>query len=156
MELNYLLIIFSIIILFCVIRGANKGMLRIIFGLCAWILLICFVNFGSDIVASYIKTSTPVLSIVEENLDIHLHDRYNIAEEKEEGTGDDAVLAFAPAKIKDLIEESIQESIDIAIKIIAEELANAAIKGISTIICVILGILLIFILDKIIKGKGCK
>ena len=53
MELNYLLIAFAIILLICVIRGATRGMLRIVFGLVAWIFLICFVNFGSDIFCSY-------------------------------------------------------------------------------------------------------
>ena len=154
MELNYLLIIFVIVMLFCIIRGARKGMLRIIFGLCAWILLICFVNYGTAIAASYIEASTSVPTFIEERLDIHLHERYTKAEEKEAGTGENAVMVLVPERLKATIEESIQESIDIAINIIAEELTKAAIKGISTILCVILGIIIIFILDKIIKAIG--
>ncbi len=154
MELNYLLIIFALLMLFCVIRGATKGMLRIAFGLCAWIFLICFVNYGAGIAASYIETSTSVPTFIEDRLDVHLHERYTKAEEKEAGSGQDAVMVIVPAKIKDEIMESIQESIDIAIKLIAQELAKAAIKGISTILCVILGIILIIILDKLIKAIG--
>ena len=154
MELNYLLIIFAVLMLYCIIRGATRGMLRIVFGLCAWIFLICFVNYGAGIAASYIETNTTVPTFIEDRLDVHLHDRYTKAEEKEAGTGQDAVMVIVPTKIKDEIMETIQESIDIAIKIVAQELTKAAIKGISTILCVVLGIILIFILDKIIKAVG--
>lgn len=154
MELNYLLIAFAILMLICIIRGATKGMLRIIFGLVAWIFLICIVNFGTEVVSSYIRTNTVLPATIQENLDLHLHERYNASEEKEAGSGEDAVKVLVPPSIKEKIEESVQSSIDGTINIIASELTEAAIKGISTIICVISGILIIFLLDKLIKAIG--
>ena len=154
MELNYLLIAFAIILLICVIRGATRGMLRIVFGLVAWIFLICFVNFGSDIFCSYLGANTTIPYIIEDNLNVHLHDRHNASEEKEVGSGEDAVLGIIPGSIKEKVEESVQNSIDSTISVISKELSDAAIKGISTIVCVVVGILIIFILDKLIKALG--
>lgn len=154
MEINYLLIACAVILLACIIRGARKGMLRIIFGIIAWVFLICFINYGSGMVASYIQGNTDIPISIQQNIGNHLHERYNSAEEKEAGTGEEAVLSVVPNTIKNEIVESIQESIDATIGIIAEELTSAAIKGISTILCVIIGIFIIFVVDKIIKALG--
>ncbi len=154
MDFNIILIIFAGILLLCIIRGARKGMMRIIFGLVAWILLICFVNYGSDYVADYIKVQTEIPLIVQDSIDSHLHKKYDASEENEEGTGRDAVLSFVPESIREELEQDVQTSIDNTIKLVAQELTSAAINGISTILVIIVGILLIFILDKILKAIG--
>ena len=154
MEINYLLIAIIIILLICIIRGATKGMLRIIFGLVSWIFIICFVNYGSEFVSGYISTSTALPQTIQTNIDNHLHERYRVSEEEEAGSGEDAVMKIVPANIKNKVLESVQTSIDMTISLIATELALAAIKGFSTILCVVVGVLLIFILDKIIKAIG--
>jgi uncharacterized membrane protein required for colicin V production len=138
----------------CVIRGTRRGMLRILFGIVAWVFLLCFINFGSDFATNYIMGNTDVPGIIQQNIDAHLHERYNESEGKEPGTGNEAILGVVPSTIKDTITTTIQESIDQTISLIAEELSRAAIKGISTILCVVLGILLIYLLDKLIKAIG--
>lgn len=154
MEINYLLIITALILLFCVIRGARRGMLRIVFGIIAWVFLICFVNYGSNFIDNYISTSTQVPYTIQEGIVSHLTERYTASEEQEVGTGEEAVMSMVPSSIKEEITESVQNSIDATIRFIAEELTDAAINGISTIIAVLIGILVIYIIDKIIRGIG--
>jgi uncharacterized membrane protein required for colicin V production len=154
MEINYLLIITALILLFCVIRGARRGMLRIVFGIIAWVFLICFVNYGSNFIDNYISTSTQVPYTIQESIVSHLTERYTASEEQEAGTGEEAVMSMVPSSIKEEITERVQNSIDATIRFIAEELTDAAINGISTIIAVLIGILVIYIIDKIIKGIG--
>ncbi len=154
MDINYLLVTFIAILIICIIRGARKGMLRIVYGIIAWIFLICFVNYASAIVASYLSVSTDIPAVIQENISTHLTDRYNESEEKEEGTGEEAVMVLVPATIKAEIEETVQESIQSTIKLISEELTEAAINGISTIVSVIAGIIIIFIVGKIIAAIG--
>lgn len=154
MEINYLLISIVIILLFSIIRGATRGMLRIVFGIVAWILLICFVNYGSAFLSDYITTSTALPQTIQSNIDSNLHKKYESSEEKEEGSGEEAVWSVVPASIKEKVMETVQTSIDTTISLIALELTLTAIKGFSTIACVIVGIILIILLGKLIKLVG--
>lgn len=154
MDINYLLVSIVIILLICIIRGASKGILRIVFGLIGWIFLICFVNYGSEFVSNYMTDKTGIPELVQESIDNHLHKRYLDSEEKEVGSGENAVMVVVPEYIKEKIVESVRTSIDATISFIASELTLTAIKGISIILCVIVGILIIFIIDKIIKTIG--
>ena len=154
MDINYLLIVIAIIMLFFVVRGARRGMMRIVFGVLAWVFLICFVNYSSNMIGFYLSNSTSLPYTIEESLVTHLTEKYTYSEEVEAGSGEDALLSMVPTSIKDEITQSVQNSIDTTIRLIATELTDAAINGISTILAVLAGILLIFLLDKIIKGIG--
>ena len=154
MTINYLLIIFILMMLACALRGAQKGMIRILFGLISWIFLVCFVNYGSVKAEEYITDHTQIPSMIQEHIDEHLHDKYKTSEEKEAGTGEEAVLSVVPEKIKDNITDTIKTSIDNLILFVAQELTAAAIKGISTILTVIVGILLIALIDRLLKAVG--
>lgn len=154
MEINYLLIVTGLILLFCIIRGARRGMLRIIFGIVAWVFLLCFVNYGSNFIGNFISTSTQIPYTIQEGIATHLTERYTASEEAEAGSGEDAVMSMVPSSIKDEITESVQNSIDATIKVIAGELTDAAINGIATIIAVVIGVLVIILIDKIIKAIG--
>lgn len=154
MEINFLLVIFGIILLICVIRGATKGMLRIVFGIVAWVFLILFVNYGSTYVHDYINVNTQIPVTVQEKINERLHDKYTVSEEEQAGTGEDAVLFSVPATIRNKVMETVRNSVEETISLIALELTDAAIKGLSTIICVAAGILLLFLIDKLLKLVG--
>jgi len=154
MKVNFLLILFAIILLYCIMHGARRGMFRIIFGLLSWVLLICFVNYGTPFVGDIIKNNTGIHIKVEQIIDSNLHTRYESAEDQEKGSGEDAVMALVPKAIKDKIEDSVQTSIDNTIKLIAEELTDAAIHGIAVILVITLGLLVILIIDRLLKGLG--
>ena len=154
MDINYFLIIAIIIMVICVIRGMSKGIIRIIYGVVSWIFLIWFVNFACTYVSDYLNYNTSLSDTVQESINTHLHDRYNTSEVAEEGTGEAAVLAVVPFYLQDKITEAITTSVEAAITLISVELTDAAIKGIATIISVVAGILIIFILDKLIKLVG--
>jgi len=154
MEINYLLVIFAIILLISVIRGATKGMLRIVFGVVSWIMLILFVNYGSTYVHDYININTQIPYVVQEKISERLHDKYTVSEEEEAGTGEDAVLYSVPTTIRNKVLETVRNSVEETLTAIAVELTDAAIKGISTIICVVAGILLLFLIDKLLQLVG--
>ncbi len=154
MEINYLLVICGIILIGSIIRGATKGMLRIVFGVVAWIMLILFVNYGSTYVHDYINVNTQLPSVVQEKINERLHDKYTVSEEEQAGTGEDAVLFSVPATIRNKVLETVRNSVEETITLIAIELTDAAIKGISTILCVVAGIILLFLIDKLLKLVG--
>ncbi|QFJ54219.1 CvpA family protein [Pseudobutyrivibrio xylanivorans] len=151
---NPVLIICILIILFCTIRGAQKGMLRIIFGMISWIILLWFVNTACTYVSDYLNVNTTLPAFVQENIETNLSDKYHMAEEDNEGTGEDAVLKLLPIAIREKVDETINNSVEALINCISVELSEAAIKGIATIVSVLGGILLIYILNKLINLIG--
>ena len=128
--------------IFFMVRGAHRGMIRIIYSLVAWIFLLLFVNYGKVYVADYIKIHTEIPTRVENAIDGHLHTKYEHSEAEEVGSGRDAVLYIVPEFAKDDIETSIENSIDNIIKAVAKELSDAAINGISNILLIAVGIII--------------
>ncbi|MDC7279177.1 CvpA family protein [Butyrivibrio fibrisolvens] len=151
---NPVLIVFIVLMLFCIIRGAKRGMLRIIYGLVSWIFLICFVNFACGVVSDYLNVNTPIPTMVQESIVIHLKDKYESSEQEEEGTGTDAVMKLVPPSVKEKLDETIETSIDTTIQLISHELSETAIHGISIVISVIAGTLALYLLSKVIALLG--
>jgi len=129
-------------------------MLRILYGIIGWVFLICFVNYASIFVEDYITDSTEIPTIVQEHISKYLNDRYETSEQEEVGTGEDEVMKIVPFYIKEKLKENIQETVNDTILLISQELTASAIKGISTIISVVAGILIIVIIGKVINLLG--
>ncbi len=154
MDVNYLLVIFGIILVVCILRGARRGVVRIVFGLLSWIFLIWFVNFSTIYISDYLTINSPVEDIIQEHISEYIHNRYTVAEEEQTGTGAEAIIGITPAHIKAEITETIQTSIDNTIALITDELTKEAIKGLSTIISVMLGSIVIYLIDKLLRFIG--
>ena len=129
-------------------------MLRIIFGIVSWVALILFVNYGSTYVHDYISLNTEVPTYVQEKINERLHDKYTVSEQEQVGSGEDAVLFSVPVSIRNKVMETVRNSVEETINLIALELTDAAIRGISNILCVAAGILLLFLIDKFLKLVG--
>ncbi len=148
---NPLFIIAMLVLLFCIVRGARKGMLRIIYGMISWVLLLVFVNIACGYIADYLNVNTPLPTMVQERIVSSLHNEYEEKEQAQEGEGTNAVLKLLPASIRTSVSETINESVDTLIQNVSIKLSESAIKGIATIMSVLLGIVLLFLLDKLIK-----
>lgn len=151
---NPVLIVFIVLMLSCIIRGARRGMLKIVYGLISWIFLICFVNFASGVISDYLNVNTPLPYMVKETIGTHLKDKYVASEQEEEGSGTDAIMKLVPTSVQEKLDETIQASIDTTIQFISAELSETAIHGISMVISVIAASLALFLLSKIIELLG--
>ncbi len=151
---NPMLITFVVIMLICMIRGARKGMLRIIYGVISWVLLLVFVNMACDYISDYLNVNTSMPTMVQEKIETKLNETYEESEENEQGSGMDGVMALLPDKVKSGLEETIHKSIETTIQLISSELSETAIKGISFIISILLGMLLLFLLNQVITFLG--
>ena len=119
---NPVFIIFIVLMAYCTIKGAMKGMLMIIYRMISWIFLICFINYACGFVTDYINNDTVIPFVIQEKISDHLQEKYQLSEQEEEGSGEDAVLDIVPAAIKDKVNDSIQTSIDATITLISKEL----------------------------------
>ena len=64
--MNWLLIVVCAIILFCAIRGWNRGLLRILYSLISIVLLIGLISYATPYISSYIKNNTGVYTALEQ------------------------------------------------------------------------------------------
>ena len=152
--MNYVLIIFLLILLYCLINGARKGVIRIVFGLIAWAFVLWFINFSIPYISDAIYSNTTISQDIKDNIDEHLHETYSDSESEDEGSGNDAILALIPSSLQEMAQEQMQSSIDAAISVIAEELTTTAIQGIATLIGVIIAILIVFLVGKLVNLIG--
>lgn len=65
--MNWLLIVVCVIILFCAIRGWNRGLLRILYSLISIVLLIGLVSYATPYISNYIKNNTGVYTALEQH-----------------------------------------------------------------------------------------
>ncbi|SDB52953.1 Colicin V production protein [Pseudobutyrivibrio sp. YE44] len=151
---NPILIIFILLMLFCMIRGARKGMLRLIYGVISWVLLLIFVNMACDYISDYLNVNTSIPTMVQEQISTRLNEKYEASEETKQGSGMDGVMELVPKPIKEGFDETIHKSVEATIQLISTELSETAVKGIAFIISVAVGVLLLFILDKLIVFIG--
>ena len=151
---NPVLIAFLILMVVCIIRGLHKGMLRIIYGMISWIFIIWFVNFTFSEVSNYLYESTNIPAFVQETIAGNLTKKYEASEAEQEGTGEDAMLKMVPASIKDKIDEGIHNTVESTIAFVSKELCDTAIRGISTITSMLIGVLVVFLLRKLIIFIG--
>lgn len=151
---NPLLVIFVVLMLSCIIGGARRGMLKIIYGIISWVFLIWFVNFACGIVTDYLNVNTTMPIMVQETIATHLTDRYESSEQQEQGTGSDALMRLVPSSIQEKLDETIRSSVDATIQFISAELSQTAIHGIATIISILAGTLILFLLSKLIHLVG--
>jgi uncharacterized membrane protein required for colicin V production len=151
---NPVLIAFLILMLVCILRGLHKGMLSIVFGMISWIFIIWFINFTFGEVSNYLHESTNIPVFVQESIAGNLTKKYEASETEKEGTGEDAMLKIVPASIKDKIDEGIHNTVESTISFISKELSDTAIRGISIIISMLVGALVVFLLRRLIFYIG--
>lgn len=63
--MNLLLIIIIIIFLVCIIRGWRKGLLRLLFSLVSFIVLIGLVSFATPHISGFLKENTGIYTVIE-------------------------------------------------------------------------------------------
>ena len=142
MSINYLLIIFLVLVVVCVVTGLKKGMLSIIYGCVALIFVFWFASFSAPLIQDYLCMHTEISVDIYDSISEKLEDRYKVSEEEEAGSGVEAIRKLVPEKIVDNVKQDIDNSIEIAIDGISDELTQMALKGVSYIIGFIVAIIL--------------
>ena len=98
--------------IFCIVRGAKKGMLRIIYGLISWILLLWFVNTACGYISDYLNVNTSIPTIMQEAILSNISERYEENEQTQQGTGIEGVVNILPYSVRERIDATAQEQQD--------------------------------------------
>ena len=145
-----MLIIVLIIFLLMIIRGWRKGLLRILFGLIAILVLIGLVSFVTPYVSGFLKEHTGIYTMIEERCTRQIQER--IENGMESSVGQDSAVAgiSLPEKVTSYLTDSgetVLESSGIY-QTLGERAADLILAGAAFLIALILAIIIVKLIDK--------
>ncbi len=148
--MNWMLIIVLIIFLLMIIRGWRKGLLRILFGLIAILVLIGLVSFVTPYVSGFLKEHTGIYTMIEERCTRQIQER--IENGMESSVGQDSAVAgiSLPEKVTSYLTDSgetVLESSGIY-QTLGERAADLILAGAAFLIALILAIIIVKLIDK--------
>lgn len=154
MFLNVSFVVAILIVICMTYRGYKKGLLYAMFGVIAIVFMVFFTSIAEPYVTQYIKENTPI----EQNLhDLIVEDLSKRANELEMKNNDNAGIAFI-SSLPDVLTASIYKTYDKAknatIETTADALCYRALTGISSILTMIAGIVIVLIVRAIVIAIG--
>lgn len=135
-------------------RGYKRGILYVIFGVISIIFMVLFTSFTEPIVTQFIRDNTPV----EENLhDLIVEDLNKRSEELAVNNGGSGVNVFInslPVSLGTKINETKDHAKNVVIESTADALCYRAMTGISSILTMIAGIVIVLTVRAIVLAIG--
>ena len=152
--MNIFLYVTLIVYLLCVIHGARRGMITIIYGIAAWAFLFWFISFGKPVISDAIYDNTQIAVTINEKITENLSKKYYDSEVETPGTGMVAMTKSLPKIVTDGITEEISNSVQSVIVFVANELTGLAVNGISIVVTLIAGYVIVFLGSKLVRMIG--
>ena len=145
-----MLIIVLIIFLLMIIRGWRKGLLRILFGLIAILVLIGLVSFVTPYVSGFLKEHTGIYTMIEERCTRQIQER--IENGMESSVGQDSAVAgiSLPEKVTSYLTNSGETALESSgiHQTLGERAADLILAGAAFLIALILAIIIVKLIDK--------
>lgn len=148
--MNYFFIICILIMFACFIAGTHRGMLKIIYGIIAWVFVFWFVNFANPYVLEALNEHTNIEVVINEKITERLELKYEESEKEEEGSGKMAVYNIIPLTLRESFNEIVKDSVDKFIETVASAFTDLAMKGVAAVLSIILAYLIIWLIGKIL------
>lgn len=157
--MNWLFFIVLLLFALCIVRGYKRGLLRIAYSMVSWIMILAIVSWATPFIHTYLKTNTSVRTTIAENIEERL--KQAAKEELLPETADysqqlesigislpaplmDHLISFAPDSADNFLQESGLSSQ------ISLNLADFAVKGISSLVAWIFAGLVVSILSQLL------
>lgn len=162
--MNWLLIVIALILAGYMIRGYQKGLLRVLFSLFSWVIIIVFVAWATPYISDTLKEKTDVYQMIEQRCEERVRQRMQEqisqdSEEKQETLEKYGIVL--PENIQEKLVGKIQKGADNALEKtgvyqeMAADMADFITYGISffaaLIFCVIIVHFLKGVLDVVSK-----
>ncbi len=143
--MNWLLILFFIVVAGCVILGYYRGFLRVVYSLAEWVLILLFVTWATPYVSRFLAEQTPLQATLESSSKEEL--RQSITNMKEDEGTDGGVLDALGLQLPDIIEERLLGTSGLADQfleaagvydLMAHKISQFAVRGIAFLITLLL------------------
>lgn len=158
--MNWLLILVIAFLAFCMVRGYKKGILRMIYSLVSWVVILIIVIWATPYVNDFLVEKTSIDTRIEERSKEQLSNMVKGVDGDPEGENNQETLAALGLKLPEPLVKAMFGEDDIADSVlektglydtISHQLSTWAMKGIAFLITLIVIILLFRLLLSLIK-----
>ncbi len=150
--MNWLLIIVLAILLFCAIRGWNRGLLRILYSLVSIILLIGLIGYATPHISNFVKENTGIYTSIQERCT-------NAVQERTENGIENVVQQTldAGASLPDKISSYIMGTGESALEdsgiydAVGSKTADLILAGVAFFLALILALIIVNVIGKMLN-----
>jgi hypothetical protein len=159
--MNWLLIVVLLLLALCIVHGYRRGLLRILFSLASWILLLLFVSWFSPYVNTYLTEHTSVYEKVEDHCLTAVHrssekQLENAASGQADASGEQLETLGLPDNVLERVVEQSANAADSLLEEsgvyaqIAKSMADFVMEGISFFAALAIGWLLLHVISSMV------
>lgn len=148
--MNWLLIVVLIVFLLMTIRGWKKGLLRILFGLIAILVLIGLVSFATPHISGFLKEHTGIYTMIEEQCTRRIQEHTESGMEGSVDQGTAVAGISLPERVTSYLTDSGEAALESSgiYQTLGERAADLVLAGAAFLIALILAIIIVKLIDK--------
>lgn len=151
---NMSFIVAVIIMIFLCYRGYKKGLLYVVFGVIAMIFMVLFTAIAEPTVTIFIRENTPIEENLHKLIEEDLEKRADTIIIENGGAGAEDFINALPEALSSRINETANTAKDTVIETTADALCYRALTGMSSILTMIAGIVIVLIVRAIVLAIG--
>lgn len=161
--MNWLLIVVALLFIYCVYRGYRKGLLRMVYAMVSWIIMLAIVSVGTPYINDYLMNHTALHTTLTEQLEERLQESIKEAGENQLNSAvhsETGQLEAMGVKLpENLVKNVVGYSTDAADNLlqqggvysgVAQNLSALAVKGISTLLAWVAAAIIVSVLSHIL------
>ena len=160
--MNWLLIVLALLLAASVAWGIYRGLLRVIYSMAAWIIILVFVTWATPHVADWMIKNTPIGEKIESNCKDELREFVNGDEEKKEKAEKETEkqdLQELEVRIPDVVLDKITDTHKVADELLedsgtydamATRASNLAMTAIAFLVVLLITFLVLHILSQVL------
>lgn len=151
--MNWLLVVVGAIILFCAIRGWNRGLLRILYSLISVVLLIGLVSYATPYVSNYIKDNTGIYRVLEQRCTQAIRDNGKAKLSDNVNGGSTVAGVSLPEQVTSYITDSGNNLLDQAgvYEILGKKMADWILAGISYFVTLLIAGIIVSMIGRSLR-----
>ena len=151
--MNWLLVVVGAIILFCAIRGWNRGLLRILYSLISVVLLIGLVSYATPYVSNYIKDNTGIYRVLEQRCTQAIRDNGKAKLSDNVDDGSTVAGVSLPEQVTSYITDSGNNLLDQAgvYEILGKKMADWILAGISYFVTLLIAGIIVSMIGRSLR-----
>ena len=153
--------IFLIIaILMLCIRGANKGILLLIYGLVAWVFVVFFIKAASPAIEDYINEQTSLPQTISESYEYKINKNIDSRLSTDgstvtiEGSGVKGILALFPAMVNLGIDAFMADAREAIVKSLVDDMTGLTVEVLAHVFAFLIAIIITALGSGLVKLIG--
>ena len=155
--MNWLLILAIILIAWNVVKGYSHGILRMIYSLVAWILILVVVSWATPHVCAYLEENTGIQANIQERCRDKLNE---IVEQKGEQNSNTEILAAMGVQMPEVVVDKLFGTDNLAdgilektglYDVVSDKISQLAMTGISFLLVLVVASIVFGIILQLIK-----